>query len=675
MEDRWLSVDEIAAYLGIKRDTVYKWIADKQMPARKVGRLWKFKKDEIDAWVTKGRRETDSKDLVTRMQESLFKLVKLEKEHPETSHPHRTTTHANPPDRIGPFTLDSVYLGDCVDAMRKLPSKSVDVVIADPPYNLSKGGLWKWDNSVHLPGFGGSWSKVIAEWDDMPLADYFSFTLKWLTEIKRVLRPTGSMWIHGTYHNMGIINFALQLLAIEIINEIIWYKRNSFPNLSGRRLTASHESILWAHVGSPKRRQYYFAYEKSKNMPCPEDRLKEQGKQMRTVWDIPNNKKREEIRFGKHPTQKPVRLITRMLELSAKEEDVLLVPFAGAGSECVAATRLGIRFLAFENDPQYVDICRKRLDAETRDVASLFKASKRRDRRLSHRQRLNTPRLVKSIPSLIKWTGSKRSQALAIAALMPPYRRYFEPFLGGGALLYLAASPGAVAGDIYEPLIQLWRLIQTDPERVVADYEKKWQHLQEELDAIGRGEIPRGQGIPRYYYSVRQRFNEKQDPLDLNFLMRTCVNGIVRFNDKGEFNNSFHLSRRGMKPNRFKRIVESWHTAIQGVEFVCQDYTKTVAIAEKDDFIYFDPPYAGSRQRYIEDLDLEPFFQTLEALNSRGVKWALSFDGRRGAKDLTHAVPKSLFKRRILLTSGNSPVNKVLNGPVERVEESLYLNY
>lgn len=268
----------------------------------------------------------------------------------------------NPIIQVGPFEADKIYLEDCIAAMRRLPADSVDIAIADPPYNLSKGGTWKWDNSINLPGFGGNWSKVMAEWDHMPLAEYFAFTVAWLTEVKRIVRPTGSLWVHGTYHNIGIINFALQLIEIEIVNEIIWYKRNSFPNLSGRRLTASHETILWGHTGGAKNRRYYFAYEDSKSMACPEDELKEQGKQMRTVWDIPNNKKREEIQFGKHPTQKPIRLLTRMLQLSARKGDILLVPFAGAGSDCIAAKKLGIHFIAFETNPEYVNIGIRRLE-------------------------------------------------------------------------------------------------------------------------------------------------------------------------------------------------------------------------------------------------------------------------------------------------------------------------
>jgi site-specific DNA-methyltransferase (adenine-specific) len=245
--------------------------------------------------------------------------------------------------------------------MRKMPDQSIDIVIADPPYNASKGGNWEWKNSVNLPGFGGNWSKVMANWDNMPMIDYFEFTIEWLTELKRLVKPTGSIWIHGTYHNIGIINFALQLLSIEIINEVVWYKRNSFPNLSGRRLTASHETILWAHTGGAKKRKYYFNYENSKSMGGAEDQLKEPGKQMRTVWDIPNNKKKEEISLGKHPTQKPVRLLRRMLDISSQKDSVLLVPFAGSGADCIAAIELGINFIGFELENEFVDLANKRV--------------------------------------------------------------------------------------------------------------------------------------------------------------------------------------------------------------------------------------------------------------------------------------------------------------------------
>lgn len=560
-----------------------------------------------------------------------------------------------------PFKLDTIQPMDCIEGMRLLPNLSVDLALVDPPYNLSKGGEWKWDNSVKLPGFGGNWSKVMQSWDSMELMDYVSFTSAWLAELKRVVKPTGSLWIHGTYHNIGIINFLLQAHHIEIINEVIWYKRNSFPNLAGRRLTASHETILWAHTG--KERRYLFNYEDSKHLRFPEDGLKLPDKQMRTVWDIPNNKERDELRFGKHPTQKPLRLISRMLALSSQPGQVCLIPFAGSGTECVAAKRAGLQFLAFETDPAYVEISEKRISQQVHlplSAPASRIAEKEIDIKEAIAYRTEEP-IMASVPSLIKWTGSKRSQATDIYRLMPKFDRYFEPFLGGGALLYLAARPGSIAGDKYGPLVELWRLVQSSPQEVVEDYRNQWLRLQTDL--------------PAYFYEVRERFNRYHGPLDLNFLTRTCVNGIVRFNDTGEFNNSFHLSRKGMDPDRFEKSVFTWHERLRGVKFVFQDYEETLADAQAGDFAYLDPPYAGNRQRYSANLDIPRFYTVLDSLSRRGVKWAWSFDGQRGGADLSQPVPKELYRRRILLASGNSAVNKVLNGPIQTVEESLYMNY
>lgn len=264
-------------------------------------------------------------------------------------------------------------------------------------------------------------------------------------------------------------------------------------------------------------------------------------------------------------------------------------------------------------------------------------------------------------PSLLKWTGSKRSQASRIWREFPSvYNQYLEPFLGGGAIIYGARRP-AIAADIYAPLIEFWVLTQTQPDRVVADYEAQWTRLQQDL--------------PGYFYEVRARFNRQPNGLDLSFLMRTCVNGIARFNSEGEFNNSFHLSRKGMLPKRFSKIVNEWHARIKEVDFLCQDYEATCDLARPGDLVYLDPPYAGNKQRYVADLDIDRLFHTLERLNSRGVKWALSFDGQRGENDLSHPVPSDLYKHRVLIPSGYSAVGKVLNESVEVVHESLYRNY
>jgi len=198
------------------------------------------------------------------------------------------------------LSYNKIICGDTIETMKKMPSASIDLIIADPPYNLSHGNTWSWRGG-NLPGFGGAWNKVMESWDNMSLADYFAFTSAWLSEAKRVLKPTGSIWIFGTYHNIGIINTLFQILDIEIINEVIWYKRNAFPNLSGRRLTASHETLLWGHNGK-KKRNYQFNYQVAKAFHDPSDLIKAKDKQMRTVWDIPNNKAKEEIAHGKHPT-------------------------------------------------------------------------------------------------------------------------------------------------------------------------------------------------------------------------------------------------------------------------------------------------------------------------------------------------------------------------------------
>jgi DNA adenine methylase len=281
---------------------------------------------------------------------------------------------------------------------------------------------------------------------------------------------------------------------------------------------------------------------------------------------------------------------------------------------------------------------------------------------------------LSAIPSLVKWTGSKRGQARAIVAEFPDHGRYLEPFLGGGAVLYqLAPRPGAVAGDLYAPLVTLWQRVQSEPQQVIDGYERRWTALQHELDELERAALPRGSGRPRVFYDVRARFNRTRDPLDLVFLMRTCVNGIVRFNAAGRFNNSFHLTRRGMQPTRFAEGVRAWHRVLRDVELVCGDYVETLARARAGDLAYLDPPYAGSRNRYCADLDLARLFDALEDLNQRGVRWALSFDGRRGARDLRIEVPPELYTRRLLLRSGHSAVKRVLDGPLEVVEESLYL--
>jgi site-specific DNA-methyltransferase (adenine-specific) len=255
-------------------------------------------------------------------------------------------------------------LQDAIEGMAVLQDNSVDVAIADPPYGAFSRQPSKLPEGHKLAGFGGAWQATSEKWDVVDPRDHLELAMRWLDELKRVVSPTGSIWIHASYHNSGFVNVACQLLGLEIINEVVWFKRNAFPNLSGTRLTASHETLLWVHTGGRKR-EYHFNYESIKSRDYVEDLLKAPGKQMRTVWDIPNNKKKSELAAGKHPTQKPERLIQRLLDISAPNEGVVLSPFAGSGTDLVVAMRNGLQGIGFETEPEYFELAKLRLQNES----------------------------------------------------------------------------------------------------------------------------------------------------------------------------------------------------------------------------------------------------------------------------------------------------------------------
>ncbi|MDR1232000.1 MAG: site-specific DNA-methyltransferase [Spirochaetaceae bacterium] len=261
------------------------------------------------------------------------------------------------------YNTEGVHLslGDAVVGMKGLADNSFDLAICDPPYGAASCHTWNYDKTKNIGGFGGNWKLNSELWDLLSQNDNFAQTFIWLSEIKRLVKPSGSLWVHATYHNGGFANVCCQLLGLEIINEVVWFKRNAFPNLSARRLTASHEGILWAHTGGDKR-EYLFNYDAVKSARFPEDRIKEEGKQLRTVWDIPNNKTKEELRFGSHPTQKPMRLTTRLLLISAQKGGKLLVPFSGSGTEILAGLKYDMEISAFETNREYFDLSVKRIE-------------------------------------------------------------------------------------------------------------------------------------------------------------------------------------------------------------------------------------------------------------------------------------------------------------------------
>ena len=258
----------------------------------------------------------------------------------------------------------SLYNQDVVLGLQSLGDSSVDLAIADPPYGAFSGSPSELPEGHVLEGFGGAWRAASHEWDKVDPKQHLDFAVQWLGELRRIVTPTGSIWIHASYHNSGFMNVACQLLGLEIINEVVWFKRNAFPNLRGKRLTASHETILWVHTGTIKKRQYRFNYEEIKAHEYPEDSIKKAGKQLRTVWDIPNNKAPSELSFGKHPTQKPERLVQRLIDISGVDGGTLLSPFAGSGTDLVVGMRNGMKGIGYELELGYFNLSKKRITAE-----------------------------------------------------------------------------------------------------------------------------------------------------------------------------------------------------------------------------------------------------------------------------------------------------------------------
>lgn len=272
--------------------------------------------------------------------------------------------------------------------------------------------------------------------------------------------------------------------------------------------------------------------------------------------------------------------------------------------------------------------------------------------------------LKRNIPiePVIKWSGSKRAVAVWLATLLPQTERYFEPFVGSGAMLAFRPSQTAIAGDIITELIELWQAIRDIPELTANEYEARWRRLQTEGHTA--------------YYAIRDSFNATRNPHDLLFLSRTCVNGLIRFNSNREFNNSLHHTRPGISPTRLRTIIYQWNYVIQGVEFSAADYRQTLASVRAGDLVFLDPPYGGTKGRYIpETFNLDDFYEELKRLNTIGAKWVLTFDGVAGHRAYKATIPAELFQAQLALPTGNSPFTKLMKTGIDKVVESVYLNF
>lgn len=249
----------------------------------------------------------------------------------------------------------ALYVGDCIDLMGEMPAQSVNMIFADPPYNLSNNGT-----SVHA---GKRVSVNKGKWDKSKgVEEDFDFHFKWIEQCKRLLDPNGTIWISGTYHSIYACGYALQQQGWRILNDIAWYKPNAAPNLGCRMFTASHETILWASIS--KKAKHTFNYSEMREGDFPKDIIKNPGKQMRSVWSITTPAKSEK-QFGKHPTQKPEALLDRIIRASTNRGDVILDPFSGSATTGVSALRLGRSYIGIDMDQEYTDsLAVPRLKAE-----------------------------------------------------------------------------------------------------------------------------------------------------------------------------------------------------------------------------------------------------------------------------------------------------------------------
>ena len=248
--------------------------------------------------------------------------------------------------------IDKIHVGDCVAEMAKLPEKSVDLVFADPPYYLQlDGALHRPDNS-RVDAVDDDWDKFSS------FEHYDAFTRAWLLACRRVLKPNGTLWVIGSYHNIFRVGATLQDLGFWMLNDIIWRKSNPMPNFRGKRFTNAHETLIWASRDADAK-GYTFNYEAMKEL--------NDGVQMRSDWLFPlctgGERLKDEAGDKVHPTQKPESLLARVLLASSRPGDVVLDPFFGTGTTGAVAKKLGRHFIGLEREHAYADAANARIAA------------------------------------------------------------------------------------------------------------------------------------------------------------------------------------------------------------------------------------------------------------------------------------------------------------------------
>ncbi len=252
------------------------------------------------------------------------------------------------PEKLGPFELNKIYAGDCIELMKEISDNSVDLIFADPPYNLQLNNELYRPNQTKVDAVNDEWDKFSS------FEEYDEFSRNWLSECKRILKDTGSIWVIGTYHNIFRLGTIMQNLGFWILNDIIWIKTNPMPNFKGTRFNNAHETLIWATKSSNSK--YTFHYHSLK--------IFNDDLQMRSDWIIPICQGGERVKLnGKkaHSTQKPEELLYRIIISTTNPGDIVFDPFSGSGTTAAVAKKLGRKYLAFEKDKTYVKISLERL--------------------------------------------------------------------------------------------------------------------------------------------------------------------------------------------------------------------------------------------------------------------------------------------------------------------------
>lgn len=255
-------------------------------------------------------------------------------------------------EKLGIFELNKIYQGDSIELLKKIPDNSVDLIFADPPYNLQLNGELYRPNQTKVDAVNDDWDKFSS------MEEYDKFSYSWLKECFRILKDSGSIWVIGTYHNIFRVGYIMQNIGFWILNDIIWIKTNPMPNFKGTRFNNAHETLIWATKS--KKSKYTFHYH---SMKVFNDDL-----QMRSDWVIPICQGDERIKVnGKkaHSTQKPAELLYRIIISTTNPNDIVLDPFSGSGTTAAVAKRLGRRFIAFDKEEFYVQVSTERVSKIT----------------------------------------------------------------------------------------------------------------------------------------------------------------------------------------------------------------------------------------------------------------------------------------------------------------------